>query len=72
MRGFIAVVPSVLRSCSELTVGPRALTVLCQGVEKPGNLGAMLRTADGAPEPCARPFIEVGSKFYACETLLIF
>jgi TrmH family RNA methyltransferase len=46
--GFIAVVPSVLRSCSDLTVGPRALTVLCQGVEKPGNLGAMLRTADAA------------------------
>jgi TrmH family RNA methyltransferase len=46
--GFIAVVPSVVRSCSELTVGPRALTVLCQGVEKPGNLGAMLRTADAA------------------------
>ena len=46
--GFIAVVPSVVRSCSELAVGPRALTVLCQGVEKPGNLGAMLRTADAA------------------------
>jgi TrmH family RNA methyltransferase len=37
-----------VRSCRELTVGPRALTVLCQGVEKPGNLGAMLRTADAA------------------------
>jgi TrmH family RNA methyltransferase len=46
--GFLAVVPSVVRSCSELVVGPRALTVLCQGVEKPGNLGAMLRTADAA------------------------
>src|SRR5690242_5326227 len=46
--GFIAVVPSVVRSCRELVVGPRALTVLCQGVEKPGNLGAMLRTADAA------------------------
>ena len=46
--GFIAVVPSVVRSCRELTVGPSALTVLCQGVEKPGNLGAMLRTADAA------------------------
>ena len=46
--GFIAVVPSVVRSCRELTVGPHALTVLCQGVEKPGNLGAMLRTADAA------------------------
>jgi TrmH family RNA methyltransferase len=46
--GFMAVVPSVLRRCDELVVGPRALTVLCQGVEKPGNLGAMLRTADAA------------------------
>ena len=46
--GFIAVVPSVVRTCAELSVGPRALTVLCQGVEKPGNLGAMLRTADAA------------------------
>ena len=46
--GFIAVVPSVVRACHELAVGPRALTVLCQGVEKPGNLGAMLRTADAA------------------------
>jgi TrmH family RNA methyltransferase len=46
--GFIAVVPAVVRSCAELSVGPRALTVLCQGVEKPGNLGAMLRTADAA------------------------
>ena len=46
--GFLAVVPSVVRSCRELVVGPRSLTVLCQGVEKPGNLGAMLRTADAA------------------------
>ncbi len=46
--GFIAVVPAVLRSCADLVVGPNALTVLCQGVEKPGNLGAMLRTADAA------------------------
>lgn len=46
--GFLAVVPAVGRSCRELVVGPRALTVLCQGVEKPGNLGAMLRTADAA------------------------
>ncbi|MGA8978994.1 MAG: RNA methyltransferase, partial [Pedococcus sp.] len=46
--GFIAVVPAVVRTCADLTVGPNALTVLCQGVEKPGNLGAMLRTADAA------------------------
>ena len=46
--GFIAVVPAVARRCADLSVGPAALTVLCQGVEKPGNLGAMLRTADAA------------------------
>ncbi|TQJ48993.1 TrmH family RNA methyltransferase [Phycicoccus sp. SLBN-51] len=46
--GFLAVVPSVARACADLEVSPRALTLLCQGVEKPGNLGAMLRTADAA------------------------
>ncbi|HEY7723311.1 MAG TPA: RNA methyltransferase [Pedococcus sp.] len=46
--GFLAVVDSVTRTCADLTVGPDALTLLCQGVEKPGNLGAMLRTADAA------------------------
>jgi len=46
--GFLAVVESVVRSCSELSVGPTPLTLICQGVEKPGNLGAMLRTADAA------------------------
>ncbi|GAA1245452.1 TrmH family RNA methyltransferase [Oryzihumus leptocrescens] len=46
--GFLAVVDSVVRSCADLTVGPAPLALLCQGVEKPGNLGAMLRTADAA------------------------
>ena len=46
--GFLAVVPALARRCADLEVGPRALTVLCEGVEKPGNLGAMLRTADAA------------------------
>lgn len=46
--GFLAVVPAVTRRCADLHVGPAALTLLCQGVEKPGNLGAMLRTADAA------------------------
>lgn len=46
--GFLAVVPAVTRHCADLQVGPAALTVLCEGVEKPGNLGAMLRTADAA------------------------
>jgi TrmH family RNA methyltransferase len=47
--GFLAVVDSVVRSCSNLVVvGQAPLALICQGVEKPGNLGAMLRTADAA------------------------
>ena len=46
--GFLAVVDSVVRSCADLSVGPAPLILVCQGVEKPGNLGAMLRTADAA------------------------
>jgi rRNA methylases len=46
--GFLAVVDSVVRTCADLRVGPTPLVLLCQGVEKPGNLGAMLRTADAA------------------------
>jgi TrmH family RNA methyltransferase len=46
--GFLAVVDSVVRSCADLSVGPAPLALICQGVEKPGNLGAMLRTADAA------------------------
>ncbi|GAB3441987.1 RNA methyltransferase [Phycicoccus ginsengisoli] len=46
--GFLAVVPAVTRRCVDLVLGARPLVVLCQGVEKPGNLGAMLRTADAA------------------------
>ena len=46
--GFLAVVEAVTRTCAGLTVGYAPLVLLCQGVEKPGNLGAMLRTADAA------------------------
>ena len=46
--GFLAVVDSVGRTCADLRVGPSPLALICQGVEKPGNLGAMLRTADAA------------------------
>ena len=46
--GFLAVVDSVVRTCADLQVGPAPLALICQGVEKPGNLGAMLRTADAA------------------------
>jgi RNA methyltransferase, TrmH family len=46
--GFLAVVASVVRTCADLRVGAAPLALICQGVEKPGNLGAMLRTADAA------------------------
>lgn len=49
--GFLAVVAQPgAASCSELGLAEVAdpLVLVCQGVEKPGNLGAMLRTADAA------------------------
>jgi RNA methyltransferase, TrmH family len=47
--GLLAVVHAVGRPLDNLPVdGPDHLTLLSQGVEKPGNLGAMLRTADAA------------------------
>ncbi|GAB3879902.1 TrmH family RNA methyltransferase [Terrabacter terrigena] len=47
--GLLAVVHRVGVALADLRVdGPDHLTLLSQGVEKPGNLGAMLRTADAA------------------------
>jgi TrmH family RNA methyltransferase len=46
--GLLAVVPAVGRSLSTLGTGPDDLVLVAQRVEKPGNLGAMLRTADAA------------------------
>ncbi|MCK0112163.1 RNA methyltransferase [Ornithinimicrobium sp. F0845] len=46
--GFLAVVDTVTRTCADLTVPTGALVLCCEAVEKPGNLGAMLRTADAA------------------------
>jgi TrmH family RNA methyltransferase len=49
--GWLAVVPAVgaeLGGLRGLEVGGNPLVVICQGVEKPGNLGAILRTADAA------------------------
>ena len=44
--GFLAVVPSVQAHPRELDLPPHPLLLVAEGVEKPGNLGAMLRTAD--------------------------
>ncbi len=46
--GLLAVVPSVGRALSTIDPDDDALLLVAQGVEKPGNLGAMLRTADAA------------------------
>ncbi len=46
--GVIAVVGAVTTSLPDLALGPAPLVLVCQGIEKPGNLGAMLRTADAA------------------------
>jgi TrmH family RNA methyltransferase len=47
--GLLAVVGRVGMPLGDLRVdGPSHLSLVSQGVEKPGNLGAMLRTADAA------------------------
>src|SRR4029077_4611240 len=46
--GWLAVVPSPAVAPGELVVPPQPLVLVCESVEKPGNLGAMLRTADAA------------------------
>lgn len=44
--GFLAVVPSVQAHPRELDLPESPLLLVGEGIEKPGNLGAMLRTAD--------------------------
>ncbi|MEO3937462.1 RNA methyltransferase [Dermatophilaceae bacterium Soc4.6] len=46
--GLLAVVDAVGQPVRALSVGRSDLVLVAQGVEKPGNLGAMLRTADAA------------------------
>src|SRR6266702_1429903 len=44
--GWLAVVPTVPTDLAALRLRPNPLALVCESVEKPGNLGAMLRTAD--------------------------
>ncbi len=46
--GLLMVIPYLTRSLADLQLGDRPLIVLIDGAEKPGNLGAILRTADAA------------------------
>jgi TrmH family RNA methyltransferase len=45
-QGIIAVFPQFPTGLDEIVVSDPALVVVTEGIEKPGNLGAMLRTAD--------------------------
>ncbi|MBE7559115.1 RNA methyltransferase [bacterium] len=46
--GLLVVVQPQRRALSQLALSQRPLLLLVEGVEKPGNAGAMLRTADAA------------------------
>ncbi len=46
--GLLALVKPKYHRFSELTLSANPLLVILESVEKPGNLGAILRTADGA------------------------
>lgn len=47
-EGLLAVVRVPRWPLDELRIGERALIVVADGLENPGNLGTLLRTADGA------------------------
>lgn len=47
-EGIIAEVHSVPRALEDLRLGERPLVMVLESVEKPGNLGAVLRSADAA------------------------
>ena len=46
--GIVAIVEAPRLELADLALPDDALVVVVEGVEKPGNLGAVLRTADGA------------------------
>jgi RNA methyltransferase, TrmH family len=46
--GVVAVIRTPSTDLADLRVPPEPLVVVIEGLEKPGNLGAILRTADGA------------------------
>ncbi len=47
-EGVIAVVKSISHDLHQLTIGENPLILVAEAPEKPGNIGALLRTADAA------------------------
>ena len=46
--GWLAVIPALRRRLDDLSPGANPLLVVAEAIEKPGNLGAILRSADAA------------------------
>lgn len=62
--GWLAVVRTVPTDLAALKTTENPLTLVCESVEKPGNLGAMLRTADAVGVDAviaARPITDWGN-----------
>ena len=47
-EGLLAVGPQQRRTLADLTADPHGLYLIAEAIEKPGNLGTMLRSADAA------------------------
>ncbi|MDD4871687.1 MAG: RNA methyltransferase, partial [Kiritimatiellae bacterium] len=47
-EGLLAVAPQIRNSLDKLTIPANALVVVAESIEKPGNLGTILRSADAA------------------------
>jgi RNA methyltransferase, TrmH family len=47
-EGLLALGPQIRRPLSELSLPPDPFLVVAESIEKPGNLGSILRSADGA------------------------
>jgi acetyl-CoA carboxylase biotin carboxyl carrier protein len=72
-RGAVAVAPAPVRAAAAPTqpVGESVAAPLDPAKHPGVVISPMVGTAYGAPEPGAKPFIEVGSKIKAGDTLLI-
>jgi len=47
-EGLLALAPKINTALEDIHLAPNALVVVAESIEKPGNLGTILRTADGA------------------------